>query len=235
MSFKVKDYARLYLFIINTITAIKGLVIIFIGIYCTAKSNNVPFTNIETGNLIAFIVLTTVFGLFVFMLGVCGVICSINQSPAMINVYVRLLSVVLILQVAILVGCFVAKPDITRNTDVAWAHFVDSYNSRYTPTSLRYTVDVIQENLECCGYTGSGDFTPAPPPSCCANSSVRFFQQCPENSQYMTGCRDVLPHLVENAIHLLAIVIGFSLLLDIISLSGAWFVKENASKYDLIG
>ena len=231
MSVVIKDYARVYLFIINTITTIVGLVITFLGIYCTSKSNQQPFSSIEIGSLLAFIVLTIAIGLFVFAMGVSGIIGSINQSPAMMNAYVRLMAVVLILEGALIVGCFVAKAGITERADAGFAHLVKAYNTKQASLEMQGAVDGVHEHLQCCGYVGEIDFTPVPPPSCCSDSRYLSFNDCPERALFSTGCMVKLPHFVGNCIYLITLSLGFALVLDIISMVGALYVKEHSPKY----
>ena len=231
----LKGCIRIFLFVINTITVIFGFAITAIGIYCVSKSKTEPFNDMETGSLVGFIVFTLFIGLFVLTLGLLGVFGSITQSPRMMNVYVGLIVVVLILELVLLVGSLVSKKKIITTAKDGFEDYVEKYYQDGNEEHIQSAVDAIQYNLECCGFNGQSDYSGHQPPlSCCENKSYEDFSQCLDKEQFKEGCKEKLPNFIGDVVNLFAVVIGFAVVLDVISMMGAFYVRQNSPKYDHI-
>jgi len=231
----LKDCIRVFLFIINSVTVIVGFAITAVGVYCVSKSKSDPFTDIETGNLVGFIVCTLLIGLFVLLLGLLGCFGSLTQSPRMMNVYMGLIMLVLVMEVGVLVGSLVAKGSIVRTAEEGFQKYVDEYHSNETDGDVKRAVDAIQFNLECCGVDGPSDYLltneSVVPASCCGEEETEW-EECGEEDKFQDGCKDKLHSFIGDVISLFGVVIGFAVLLDVISLFGALYVKKNSPKYD---
>ena len=226
----------MFLFLINTITVIFGFAITAIGIYCVSKSKTEPFDDMETGSLVGFIVFTLFIGIFVLTLGLLGIFGSITQSPRMMNVYVGLIVIVLILEMVLLVGSLVSKSKIVDTANSGFEDYVASYYEDGMDDNVKKAVDAIQSSLECCGFAGQDDYSPdhSPPVSCCKNDNITEFDQCSKDDQFTVGCKDKLPKFIGDVVNLFAVVIGFAVVLDVISMMGAFYVRQNSPKYDHI-
>ena len=231
----LKGCIRIFLFVINTITVIFGFAITAIGIYCVSKSKTEPFNDMETGSLVGFIVFTLFIGLFVLTLGLLGVFGSITQSPKMMNVYVGLIVVVLILELVLLVGSLVSKKKIIGTAKDGFEDYVGEYYQKGIDANIQKAVDAIQSSLECCGFNGQSDYSGhLPPLSCCNSDDYDDFSQCPDSKKFKEGCKEKLPKFIGDVVNLFAVIIGFAVVLDVISMIGAFYVRRNSPKYDHI-
>jgi len=50
----------------------------------------------------------------------------------------------------------------------------------------------------------------------------------------MGGCKEKLPSFIGDVVNMFAVVIGFAVVLDVISMLGAFYVRQNSPKYDHI-
>ncbi|XP_063695176.1 23 kDa integral membrane protein-like [Bolinopsis microptera] len=227
---------RIFLFLINTLTVIFGFAITAIGIYCVSKSKTEPFNDMETGSLVGFIVFTLFIGIFVLTLGLLGLFGSITQSPSMMIVYGGLIVVVLILELALLVGSLCSKNKIVETAREGFRDYVTRYYEDGIDDNVKQAVDAIQFNLKCCGYGGQDDFRPdhPPPASCCSDDTVTSFDECPTDDRFDEGCKMKFPKFIGDVLNLFAVVIGFAVILDVISMMGACYVRQNSPKYNHI-
>lgn len=233
----LKDCIRVFLFIINTVTVIFGFAITAVGIYCISKSRSDPFNDMETGNLVGFIVFTLFIGLFVLTLGLLGVFGSITQSPRMMNVYVGLIIIVLVLELVLLIGSLASKTKIVETAKEGFKEYVSKYHQGEEDGDVVKAVDAIQRNLKCCGYDGPADYAGDIPPSCCQDEEEpASYESCVKKPAEGEGCNTPakLPRFIGDVIHLFAVIIAFAVVLDVVSMAGAFYVRKNSPKYDHI-
>lgn len=220
---------RVFLLILNAVTIAVGLAISAVGVYCIVKSRTAPLEEVETGNLVSLVVVTLVIGMLVLVVGVLGCSGSISQSPKLMNVYVCLVMLILLMEGACLLAALTARSVVVKRASEGFEGLVENYNSS-SDESGRKAVDAVQRAMRCCGWEGEGDYSPAPPASCCQDEQ----EPCPTGEVFTAGCSSKLPSFIADTISLFAIVLGFGLALGLISVCGAWYVKKHSPKYNPI-
>jgi hypothetical protein len=102
----------------------------------------------------------------------------------------------------VMLACFIFLfiDDIQKDSVMS---FNKIWRSRSTNLNSLMMVDMIQENLDCCGSKGAADYEfGAIPKSCCPQS----FEFCTREASYPNGCRLHLEVSMRNAANLISYV-----------------------------
>ena len=102
---------------IEVIFHIKGFLPSYSGVFCISNSKTEPLKGIEHGTLISFVAFIFVIGIFVTILGCLGCFGSITQSPRTMSLYLGLMAVILILELAAFIGVFAKRNAIKKQAD----------------------------------------------------------------------------------------------------------------------
>lgn len=128
------------------------------------------------------------FGIFIFLISFIGSCGSLQENRILLETYSICLLVLVLFQIVLACLIFLFLDDINGDS-------VRSFNKIWRTRALsdnRMMLEMIQENLECCGATSFYDYNyEALPLSCCPKTSER----CTFDEAYKIGCKF---HLAES-------------------------------------
>lgn len=126
-------------------------------------------------------------GIFIFLISFIGSCGSIQENRILLETYGICLLVLVLFQIILASLIYLFLDDINRDS-------VRSFNKIWRTRALsdnRMMLEMIQENLECCGATSLYDYNfETLPPTCCPKNAF----QCTFDEAYKIGCQ---PHLAE--------------------------------------
>lgn len=217
----VDTLSKTFLIIINTIFIIIGLVIAAFGII-VASGNNILGGYIEpafknSGGSSSVASFLTYFGiaasllggviLIIAFIGACGACC---RSSCLLFVYVAILGVILLVEIAITVVCIVKWDWVTSQLKgTLQKTLYDSYAGAKATDSVSVAWNYVFVTFQCCGIYNSTDLSSAKkwnttekvPATCCKVNGTFPEQSDPldptcttkpntGNSYYHKGCYD---------------------------------------------
>ena len=128
------------------------------------------------------------FGIFIFLISFIGTCGSLQENRILLETYSICLLVLVLFQ--ILLSCLILLFLNDINGDS-----VRSFNKIWRTRALsdnHMMIEMIQENLECCGATSLYDYNYEPLPSSCCPKNV---ERCSVEDAYKIGCK---PHLADS-------------------------------------
>lgn len=158
-------------------------------------------------------------GLFVFIVSFLGATGACQDSTILIDTYsICMLSLVL-LQLALASLIFLFLDDIgidsIRNFTLMWT-------SRLRIDNVMM-IEMIQENLECCGLNSASDYLfPSVPLSCCAKNTVI----CTPANAFKVGCSSQLKESIHSAGHMIGVLCIVAAGFEVECLCTAMFILE---------
>lgn len=122
-------------------------------------------------------------GVFIFLISFFGCCGACQSNICLLETYSICLMVLVLFQVILACFIFLFIDDIQKDTDRS---FNKLWRSRANSKNSRMMLDMIQENLECCGSNNYFDYTlDRIPPSCCK----RDVERCTHELSYNIGCK----------------------------------------------
>lgn len=233
----VKDLVRIILFLINAITVVFGLIITAVGVYVISQSKNEPLKDIETGNLVGCVAFILIIGILVFLIGSFGCFGSLTQNTRLINWYMLSIGIVALLQLICLVALLINKSKVRTTAEDAFKDSVENYYTKDAEDQMvnQRGVDAVQGALECCGFTGPGDFVndtkPAVPDSCCQTEEVTW-AACDDGAKSTLGCEVKLKDFINSVVTVAEVCLLFAVLFSVFSMLGACYVKRGTPQYN---
>ncbi|CAG9763701.1 unnamed protein product [Ceutorhynchus assimilis] len=200
---------RILVFVANFAFLLVGVALLSVGIlytiHFTHYTEAIPdqYQAIQYVPTLAIVVGSIIF--FIAFLGCCG---TIRSSPCMLTTYASILFVIFLLQVALGVfGLLQIKNSSELKVQVSQS--INRLFAKYNQTT-DYTgvIDLIQQNLKCCGSTGSTSWTTGVPGSCYDE----------DKNLYAQGCSDAMYSFINGSVRLIAIV---ALTISLVEIVGA--------------
>ncbi|KAA0183412.1 23 kDa integral membrane protein [Fasciolopsis buskii] len=162
-------------FVFNIICLLCALLLIGVGAYVQVKFSayGPELQKVWQAAPIAILVLGGII-LLVSFLGCCG---AIRENVCMLYMYGALLALLLIGEVVVAVLAIVYKDTIDAKVKEVLTQYVQDYD---TSEEIAKSIDMIQENFECCGAVGPGDYGTRELPKSCKSSLVPYTKGCTE-------------------------------------------------------
>jgi Tetraspanin family len=137
-------------------------------------------------------------GVFIFIISFIGSCGSLQEKRILLETYSICLLVLVLFQVVLSVLIFLFLDDINKDS-------MRSFNKIWRSRGFsdnRIMIEMIQENLECCGSANMYDYNfEILPLSCCPKTMER----CSFDEAFQLGCK---PHLADS-IHTSGITISY--------------------------
>lgn len=186
------------LFFFNLLCAIAGIVLVVhgsISLVKTAELRNI-LSNDHLSDTVPTIVIG--FGVFIFLISFIGCCGAVRQNVCLIETYSIFMMVLVLLQVMLACFIFLFIDDIQKDTGRS---FNKLWRTRGTSLNSMMMVDMIQENLECCGSNNLFDYSEfSIPPSCCKKTVER----CTRELSYGVGCKNHLSESIKSSASLIS-------------------------------
>lgn len=128
-------------------------------------------------------------GVFIFIISFFGCCGAMQANVCLLETYSISLLMLVLVQVVLACFIFLFIADIQRDTSRTFSRM---WRSRANSRDSRVMIDIIQDNLECCGSNNLFDYVPGTiPKSCCSRET----ETCVHEIAHKVGCRD---HLKES-------------------------------------
>ncbi|KAL6429210.1 hypothetical protein ACFW04_008142 [Cataglyphis niger] len=189
------------LFIFNFIFVLCGLAILVVGVLVRIGDQKYAEEMKDiTGDLAFPSIALIVIGSIIFVIAFFGCCGAIRESHCMIVTFATLLLTILIIQVAVAIYAFV----VLKNADEI--NFKNEYALKvfnHYEDSQKELVDLIQQELKCCGVESYEDFKKtlniSIPGSCCGKDPNNAAVTCSQQEAYDEGCVVALKDLFKSA------------------------------------
>ncbi|XP_020291325.1 CD63 antigen-like [Pseudomyrmex gracilis] len=209
------------LFIFNFIFVLCGLAILILGVIVQLQYVKYASGKIEEIDLNVPSITLIVVGSIIFIIAFFGCCGAIRESHCMVVTFASLLLTILIVQVAIAIYTFVEMKN-SEELNVEATYRKEVFD-RYTRSNEdKELVDMIQNQLECCGVLSSNDFKDIGveyvPGSCCNKDAKTA--RCFPDEVFKQGCAPAIQQFLKSG---LAILGGIALGIAAIELIGIIF------------
>lgn len=228
----VQGCVKLILIVINVIALLAGLVLAVLGIFTMIKGDKyIPDVGVNLTPVAIFLI---VLGALLLFIGCFGCFGAITGRHGLLNVYLILLAIIIILEVAVLIYGFVNKAKVTQEVTDAITDPFTNVNAGTATEEETATVASIQSLVKCCGIDGP-DFWTEPtwtnghvPPSCCAEDEEgNLPKKCKKADAYEKGCLGESEGMVKQALTLVIIVIVAIIVFQIVCMILAACSKQD--------
>ncbi|TPP57640.1 23 kDa integral membrane protein [Fasciola gigantica] len=164
-------------FVFNIICLLCALLLIGVGAYVQVKFSayGPELQKVWQAAPIAILVLGGII-LLVSFLGCCG---AIRENVCMLYMYGVLLALLLIGEIVVAILAIVYKDKIDEKVKQVLSQYVQDYDD---VDEIARSIDVIQQNFQCCGANGPEDYHRAAgiPESCKSSLMVPYTRGCTE-------------------------------------------------------
>jgi len=176
---------KYFMFFINVVFAIVGLVLIGVGAYIQIQAKDyLEFLSDNYLNTPIFIIIVgcVIFGVAFF--GCCG---AASESACMIYTYSILITLLLIAQAGAAIAAYALKSDLKEEIKDKMTKGMENYGKPGFD-GVTNAWNVLQDDLNCCGVDSAKDWGEKIPDSCCKDD--RETEGCAEDMENIneTGC-----------------------------------------------
>jgi len=232
----IQGCAKIILILINVIALLAGIAMVGVGIFTMVKgSEYIPDVGVSlTPAAVCLIIL----GVALLFIGSFGCFGAITGRHALLNVYLILLGIIVILEIAVLIFGFINKGAVEKNIKAAITEPFADVNEAGFDADVADLVQVasVQELATCCGIDGpsywtNADFNGKVPASCCKDAAEDE-QLCAVADAYPDGCLSSSEGLVKKGLTLVIVVIVIVILFQLICMIMAWCSR---GEYQVVG
>lgn len=136
-------------------------------------------------------------GVFIFLISFIGCCGAMQYNICLLETYSIFLMVLVLFQVMLACFIFLFVEDIQQDSGRSFGRM---WRSRISSRTSRMMIDMIQENLECCGSENAFDYLVDVPKSCCN----RDIDVCTRDLAYNIGCRNHLQESIKSSAKVIA-------------------------------
>ncbi|XP_050300327.1 23 kDa integral membrane protein-like [Anthonomus grandis grandis] len=192
---------RILVFVANFAFLLVGVALLALGILHTVNYNHYIDAIPKDYQLVQHVpTIAIVVGSIIFVIAFLGCCGTLKSSTCMLTTYASILLLIFFAQVALgIFGLVTIKDDTDLKKNIEAS--VQTLFSKYGPNNeTNKVIDVIQDNLECCGVTGPTfwiSIGQSVPKSCFADGALLPYTQ---------GCSSALLNFVMSSVRMIAIV-----------------------------
>lgn len=214
--------AQACLIAFNFVFVLIGLAGIVAGAIIKIKYDD--YMNLTSKNVGSVSILLIAVGGIIFVISFFGCCGAVKKNTTMLTIFIILLFLVLILEIAGAITAYVYKGKLKGYVEDGMDYAMDKYN---TSSKYRKAFDTVQKELKCCGKTNASDWYVDfgygnVPASCCEikNRNGTEKGKCPDDKIYSEGCVDALFDYLKDH---LAIIGGMAIAVAVIQIIGIIF------------
>ncbi|KAL5254466.1 hypothetical protein ACHWQZ_G014041 [Mnemiopsis leidyi] len=228
----LQSFSKVILILINTLALIAGIALIVVGGWALAVGKEklpdlgVPITPAGT--------CLVVLGVLLMLVGCFGCFGAITGRHQLINIYLMVLGVIIILEIAVIIFVFVNKAKVSTSIKAAISDPFDDFNKDGLDASEsdKNFVNTVQVVAKCCGIKGPAFWTNAGfagqvPASCCESASEDD-ELCAASDAYNDGCLQNSEELVKKALIAMIVAVAVLVVFEIICMILAWCTRVGA-------
>lgn len=183
---------KYFMFFINFIFAICGIVLIGIGAFIQIKASE--YLDFLSDNYLNTPIFIIIVGCVIFVVAFFGCCGAWNESSCMIYTYAAFLSIILIAEIGAAIAAFALKGDLKEVIEQKMIEGMANYHTE-GHEGVTNAWDVMQGDLQCCGAKGFEDWlnstVTAVPDSCCKTDTKGCGADTSEDNIFTKGCLNV--------------------------------------------
>ncbi|XP_046859951.1 CD63 antigen-like [Xenia sp. Carnegie-2017] len=213
--------AQTLLVAFNFVFVLIGIGSITVGIVIHFKYND--YENLLSKDIGAVPILLISIGGVIFLVSFFGCCGAWRKSVVMLTIYIFLLSLLLLLEIAGVISAYFFKSKLRKYVETGMKDAIKQYND----TKYQKAINKVQQKFDCCGATNSSDYINQKIPSSCCKTPMNVNGTCEFQSK---GCADKLFDYLDEH---LAIVGGIVIGVIVVQLFGIMFacaVRRNAKE-----
>ncbi|KAL5254465.1 hypothetical protein ACHWQZ_G014040 [Mnemiopsis leidyi] len=232
----VQGCAKVILILINLIAVLAGIALIGVGGFVMAKGKEyLPDVGVSLTPAATCLI---ILGVLLMLVGGFGCFGACTGRHGLLNVYLALLGIIVILEIAVLIYGFVNKGKVAGTIEEAITIPFNNVNTNGSSADALdlATVDSIQRHATCCGITGPDfwtnvQFKDEVPASCCEDAPSNA-TLCAKTNAYQDGCLSSTEGLVTKALTLVIVVIVIIVLFQLTCMILAWCSRGEYTEVD---
>ncbi|XP_063688470.1 tetraspanin-6-like isoform X3 [Bolinopsis microptera] len=226
--------AKLFIMMINIVIVIVGGAILAAGIYWQLSPTGF-YKEVFNHNIFNVPIISIVIGSLLLLVGLCGFIGACCEAMFLLKAYMGFLIVIMLMEIVVAVGCVAMKSSVESYATTRTQELIGYYGDEDKDEAdiIKETIDLIQENFDCCGVDGPNDWSSLNadfkdqtngdivPNSCCKEAN-RDDDTCGSKADYRTndeinsgGCKTSMMNFVENNMLYVGIVAGVIVILQV--------------------
>jgi len=226
--------SKCILFVFNALFWISGLILIVTGTIYIATGGLKYLEDIvqpDDKSITKLLYVMIILGCIVFVIGFCGCCGAIRESRFLLGIYIGLLLVIMIAEVASGIYAILKKNEVIDKVGKELEksvikHYPGDWNLT-AGSNIKTAVDNIQQLYKCCGINGPKDWQKAnwylgrsndtkymeTPASCCPNTQEDQIRPCfNEIKYYSIGCSEqIIGYLKAKFPVVIGILVGIAL------------------------
>lgn len=150
-------------------------------------------------------------GAFIFVVSFIGCCGAMQGNICLLDTYSIFMMVLVLFQVILACFIFLFIDDIQKDSGRSYNKL---WRSRTYSTSSAMMIDMIQENLECCGSYNAFDYSiDTIPDSCCKRNKP----SCTPSVAYSIGCKDHLQDSIKSSAQIIGYMCMISAVFELIA------------------
>lgn len=221
--------AKTFIMVVNIVIVLGGGAILGAGVYWQTSDTGF-YKEIFNHNIFNVPIIAIVIGSLLLVVGLAGFIGACCEVLFLLKVYMGLLIIIMLLEIAFAVGCVAMKSSVEDYSSTRTLELMGYYgdDTKDEAGVITKTIDLLQENFECCGVDGPSDWPEkstlyaddSVPNSCCmaefsSDDTCGSVEYTTNTKIYTTGCKTSMINFVENNLLYVGIVGGIIVILQI--------------------
>ncbi|XP_049320965.1 leukocyte antigen CD37 isoform X2 [Astyanax mexicanus] len=188
---------KYFLFVFNLVFFLLGSALLSLGLWIMFSETGIPIPGLDFIPLSLLSYLLIISGAVTILLGFFGCLGALKEVKCMLAIYFILLTVLLAAQTVGGVLLITQKSTFQNSLDDHMTNIIKEFGKNDSSLEdIKHTLEILQHEAQCCGWTGSEDWNPVPC-SCfylvnvTANATNHNFlsKTCPCDSSSNLTCR----------------------------------------------
>jgi len=227
------------LVIINSIVILSGLALLVTGGVYLSKAHeyfDVEELNEYSSNIKPIAIPLMVIGGILLVVGSVGCCGAISGKSGLLNIYITVVILTVIVEVAVCVFCVVKKDAILDASVKGGEYLVNNvYYGNATDTDIA-AINSIQYLLKCCGTTGKDSYNSSGfPRSCCDDytyedataGNLNLGLSCGDAELYTEGCTDAFTQNFNDIGLGIGVIVGIIIVFELFCVIAACVSKKH--------
>nr|XP_046212446.1 leukocyte antigen CD37 [Oncorhynchus gorbuscha] len=184
------DLIKYFLFLFNLLFACVGALLLSLGIWIVLAETSFFMPAPPYMSFPVFSYFLIIGGSATMSLGFIGCLGALKEVKCMLGMYFFLLSILLAAQIVGAVLLFTQRTSFESKVEQHVLHLIASFGKNESNyLNLEKTLDYVQREIHCCGWTGPKIWVEAP---CSCYHPINNTQNA-SNSYEMCDCNDIRP------------------------------------------
>lgn len=226
--------AKMFIMVINIVIILIGGAMLAAGIYWQLSPTGF-YKEIFNHDIFNVPIVAIVIGSLLLLVGLCGFMGACCEVMFLLKAYMGFLILIMLIEIVVAVGCVAMKTSVEEYATNRTSELIGFYGDETKDEEeiIEKTIDLVQENFECCGVYGPEDWSQKNAerfvvdgknivPNSCCKAANKDDEDCgskidyrSNENIYKSGCKVSMMNYVENNLLYVGITAGVIVILQI--------------------